>query len=413
MLLALDVVSKVLVAAKLGDHPPVRLLGGMIYLVETRNSGAAFSSARARRSCSPVVPSRSSTIILRTARRMYSIGWAVALGLVLGGALGNIIDRLFRAPGVGRGHVVDWISLFSADGAHFPIFNLADSAIICGAMLAALVALLGIDFDGSARPSAVRADVAMTSPRLLPVPDGLDGLRVDVALARLFGMSRTAAAEPGRRGQRRRRRGDGQPLGEGARRVVARGDPARARAAPPAQPRSVDGLVVLYDDEDVVVVDKPVGVAAHPSPGWTGPTVVQGLAAMGYRIATSGAAERQGVVHRLDAGTTGVMVVAKSERAYSVLKRRVPRAYRRQALLARSCRAIPIRPAAPSTRRSTGTRRPTTGSPSLPAGGRASRTTRPSRRFARRRCSTSASRPGAPTRSGCTWPRSAIRASAI
>src|SRR5581483_7829845 len=88
-----------------------------------------------------------------------------------------------------------------------------------------------------------------------------------------------------------------------------------------AEPASVDGLVVLYDDDDLVVVDKPVGVAAHPSPGWTGPTVLQGLAAMGYRIATSGAAERQGIVHRLDAGTTGVMAVAKSEHAYSVLKR--------------------------------------------------------------------------------------------
>jgi 23S rRNA pseudouridine1911/1915/1917 synthase len=91
--------------------------------------------------------------------------------------------------------------------------------------------------------------------------------------------------------------------------------------APPAfAPAPVDGLAVLYADDDVVVVDKPVGVAAHPSPGWSGPTVVQGLAAMGHRIATSGAAERQGVVHRLDAGTTGVMVVAKSEQAYSKLK---------------------------------------------------------------------------------------------
>jgi 23S rRNA pseudouridine1911/1915/1917 synthase len=90
-------------------------------------------------------------------------------------------------------------------------------------------------------------------------------------------------------------------------------------AAPAPQP--VDGLTVLYDDDDLVVVDKPIGVAAHPSPGWTGPTVVQGLAAMGYRIATSGAAERQGIVHRLDVGTTGAMVVAKSERAYSLLKR--------------------------------------------------------------------------------------------
>jgi 23S rRNA pseudouridine1911/1915/1917 synthase len=79
-------------------------------------------------------------------------------------------------------------------------------------------------------------------------------------------------------------------------------------------------MVVLYADEDIVVVDKPVGVAAHPSPGWTGPTVTAGLAALGHQVATSGAAERQGVVHRLDVGTTGLMVVAKSERAYSLLK---------------------------------------------------------------------------------------------
>jgi 23S rRNA pseudouridine1911/1915/1917 synthase len=78
---------------------------------------------------------------------------------------------------------------------------------------------------------------------------------------------------------------------------------------------------IVYEDDDVVVVDKPVGVAAHASPGWTGPTVVGALAAAGHRVATSGAAERQGVVHRLDVGTSGLMVVAKSEHAYSVLKR--------------------------------------------------------------------------------------------
>jgi 23S rRNA pseudouridine1911/1915/1917 synthase len=159
----------------------------------------------------------------------------------------------------------------------------------------------------------------MTASRLLPVPDGLDGLRVDVALARLFGMSRTAAAGLVDAG------GvivDGVPasrsakLRSGALLEVTLPEPETA-----APPQPVDGLTVLYDDDDVVVVDKPIGVAAHPSPGWTGPTVVQALAAMGYRVSTSGAAERQGVVHRLDAGTTGVMAVAKSERAYSALKR--------------------------------------------------------------------------------------------
>jgi len=83
----------------------------------------------------------------------------------------------------------------------------------------------------------------------------------------------------------------------------------------------VDGLRVVYDDDDIVVVDKPVGVAAHPSPGWTGPTVIGGLAGAGFRVSTSGSAERQGVVHRLDVGTTGLMVVAKSETAYTSLKR--------------------------------------------------------------------------------------------
>jgi 23S rRNA pseudouridine1911/1915/1917 synthase len=161
----------------------------------------------------------------------------------------------------------------------------------------------------------------VSESRLLPVPDGLDGLRLDVAIARLFGFSRTAAAD----------------LVDAGRVSVDGTTPARSTkvhggswlevtlpapdTAPSAPPEPVDGLVVLFDDDDLIVVDKPVGVAAHPSPGWTGPTVVQGLAAMGYRIATSGAAERQGIVHRLDAGTTGVMVVAKSERAYSLLKR--------------------------------------------------------------------------------------------
>jgi 23S rRNA pseudouridine1911/1915/1917 synthase len=83
----------------------------------------------------------------------------------------------------------------------------------------------------------------------------------------------------------------------------------------------VDGLEILLDDEDFVVVDKPVGVAAHPSPGWVGPTVVGGLAADGFRISTSGAPERAGIVHRLDVGTSGAMVVAKTEHAYTVLKR--------------------------------------------------------------------------------------------
>ena len=161
----------------------------------------------------------------------------------------------------------------------------------------------------------------MTAPgeRTVAVPDGLDGQRLDAALARMFGLSRSRAAEL---------IGDGMVLLDGrpaakSDRVLA-GEPLQLTLPPPRQPeppQPVEGLVVLYEDDDIVVVDKPRGVAAHPTPGWTGPTVIGGLIAAGHTVATSGAAERQGIVHRLDANTTGVMVVAKSERAYRALKR--------------------------------------------------------------------------------------------
>lgn len=157
--------------------------------------------------------------------------------------------------------------------------------------------------------------------RALPVPEGLDGMRVDAGLAKLLGLSRTSVAELAEAGDVRlagRVAGKSDRLVAGVLLEVSLPEPVQ-QALAPAMP--VDGLGVLYQDDDIVVVDKPVGVAAHPSPGWTGPTVIGGLAAAGVRVSTSGAAERQGVVHRLDVGTTGVMVVAKSEHAYTVLKR--------------------------------------------------------------------------------------------
>ncbi len=160
----------------------------------------------------------------------------------------------------------------------------------------------------------------MTSRRTLPVPDGLAGQRADAALARMLGLSRTKVAEMLDRGDVS---SDGRAVGRSDRLVtgawleIELPDPPAPVAVVPS---SVAGMRVVHDDDDLVVVDKPVGVAAHPSVGWTGPTVVGGLAAAGFRIATSGAAERQGVVHRLDVGTSGLMVVAKSERAYRLLK---------------------------------------------------------------------------------------------
>lgn len=159
-----------------------------------------------------------------------------------------------------------------------------------------------------------------TESRSLPVPDGLEGTRVDAGIAKLLGFSRSFAAEVAEAGGVRV---DGAPAGKS--------DRLRAgawlevtwtpRQAPSIVPIAVPDLAVVYDDDDLVVVDKPAGVAAHPSVGWTGPTVLGALSAAGFRIATSGPAERAGIVHRLDAGTSGLMVVAKSERAYTLLKR--------------------------------------------------------------------------------------------
>jgi 23S rRNA pseudouridine1911/1915/1917 synthase len=172
----------------------------------------------------------------------------------------------------------------------------------------------------------------VTERRTVPVPDGLDGLRVDAAIARIFGLSRNAAADIVDNG--------GAAL-DGVTRKAS--DKVRAGAwldvdlpAPPAPPTAnptpVAGLDVVFEDEDVLVVDKPPGVAAHPSPGYLGATVVGGLLAAGHRLSVHGPAERQGIVHRLDAGTSGLMVVAKSERAYTALKddfraRRVDKRY--------------------------------------------------------------------------------------
>ncbi|MGZ6791614.1 MAG: RluA family pseudouridine synthase [Mycobacteriales bacterium] len=160
----------------------------------------------------------------------------------------------------------------------------------------------------------------MTDRRSLPVPEGLDGLRLDAALSRLFGLSRTTAVtiiEAGGVSVDGRVRGKSDRVLAGATLEVELPEPERTPFAPP---QVVEGLRVVHEDADIIVVDKPVGVAAHPSGSWEGPTVIGGLVAAGHRVSTSGAEERQGVVHRLDVGTSGLMVVAKSEHAYTVLK---------------------------------------------------------------------------------------------
>ncbi|OPX11199.1 MULTISPECIES: RluA family pseudouridine synthase [Mycobacteriaceae] len=157
--------------------------------------------------------------------------------------------------------------------------------------------------------------------RSMPVPEGLAGMRVDAGLARLLGLSRTAAATLAEDGGVDL---DGASVGKSDRLVagawleVRLPEPAAPLDNPPVD---IEGMDILYADDDIVAVDKPAGVAAHASVGWTGPTVLGGLAAAGFRITTSGVPERKGIVQRLDVGTSGVMVVAISEHAYTVLKR--------------------------------------------------------------------------------------------
>ncbi|MGV9672213.1 RluA family pseudouridine synthase [Gordonia sp. NPDC003504] len=161
----------------------------------------------------------------------------------------------------------------------------------------------------------------MRESRTLPIPDGVAGMRTDAGVARILGLSRTVA---GRLADDGDITVDGVAVGKshkltaGSLLDVLLPEPAEPLRV---EPTPVEDLEVIYHDSDIIVVDKPVGVAAHPSLGWSGPTVVGALEAAGFRISTSGAAERQGIVSRLDVGTSGLMVVAVSERAYSLLKR--------------------------------------------------------------------------------------------
>jgi signal peptidase II len=147
--LVVDIVTKQLAVSQLSDREPVRLLGGAIYLDLIRNSGAAFSLGTRYTFVFPLITALVVAWIGWTARRLRSVPWAIALGLVLGGALGNFTDRIFRAPGPMVGHVIDFISVFGPEGQHFPVFNAADSALCVGVGLAVLLELTGRRVDGT------------------------------------------------------------------------------------------------------------------------------------------------------------------------------------------------------------------------------------------------------------------------
>jgi len=157
--LAADIITKALVVAHLREGEPVRVLGDVLMFNLLRNPGAAFSVGTGDTIVFTAIAVAVVVYIARTARKLYSIGWAITLGLLLGGALGNLTDRIFRAPGLFRGNVVDWIEVTR----YWPVFNLADSAIVCGGILTVLLAMLGYHLDGThgdrkAQPSPPGSD---------------------------------------------------------------------------------------------------------------------------------------------------------------------------------------------------------------------------------------------------------------
>jgi signal peptidase II len=141
-----DIVSKLVVVAKLSNRPAVTVIPHVLHLTLTRNAGAAFSVGAGWTIVFTAVAVAVVVVIIRSVSSLASTGWAMSLGLLLGGALGNLSDRIFRAPGPFRGHVVDWIQL-----PHWPVFNVADSGIVIGGVLAVLLSLRGIEMDGSRR----------------------------------------------------------------------------------------------------------------------------------------------------------------------------------------------------------------------------------------------------------------------
>jgi signal peptidase II len=162
--LTADLVTKVLVVSRLEGRESVRLLGGALYLDLYRNPGAAFSLATGMTWLLSLVAIAVVVVILRLAPKLRSTGWAAGLGLILGGATGNLVDRIFREPAPLRGHVVDFVSVFADNGRVFPVFNLADSSIVVGGCLLVLMAVLGRDYDGrSASPSAQSTSAQSTS----------------------------------------------------------------------------------------------------------------------------------------------------------------------------------------------------------------------------------------------------------
>lgn len=244
--------------------------------------------------------------------------WTVVFALAFAGALGNLIDRVAYAEGFLNGKVVDFLNYGWSVG------NVADIFLMVAGVAAVALLLVGEPFSQKELDERNQGTDGTDGwreehmSRLVPAPDALVGKRFDVAVAKMLGISRAKAAELIESGQARvlgRDISKSSTLQSGE---TVEFDIVEERTDP--EPIAHD-MAVVYEDDDVVVVDKPVGVAAHASVGWTGPTVLGSLLDRGVHITSYGAAGRQGIVSRLDVGTSGLMLVCKSDLAYVEMRR--------------------------------------------------------------------------------------------
>lgn len=161
--LLVDQLVKVWVVATVSPSEPKRILGGLVYLSLLRNPGAAFSIATGLTWVLALIAIIVVVVLIRLGSKIHATSWAITFGIVLGGALGNLMDRFFRSPGFMRGHVVDFVSVFGPNAKYFPVFNVADAALNVGVVLIIVLAILGIDFDGHRAKKGRRAAAATES----------------------------------------------------------------------------------------------------------------------------------------------------------------------------------------------------------------------------------------------------------
>lgn len=222
---ALDLITKLIVVAKLEYHAPIDIFGDWLQFRATRNAGAAFGMGQGLTIVLTVIAGAVVVVILRLARKLNSLPWAIALGLLLGGAFGNLTDRIFRAPSVFEGHVVDFIA-----PKHFAIFNLADSAIVVGGCLIVLLSFLGLQPDGTREgderdeAGEEAADGAAGEDDAAAETEAATERGTDASAESVNGASRGAAAAP-----------------SGATRAVV--EPAEAKSARPVDPAGADHAV--------------------------------------------------------------------------------------------------------------------------------------------------------------------------